>query len=51
MKNFNIMWFHEKSGSRKTNIDLRERGKGLAKKGAGVFEWGRGGMVISQCTL
>ena len=43
MRNFNIMWFHEKSGSRKTNIDLRERGKGLAKKGAGVFEWGRGG--------
>ena len=42
MKNFNIMWVHEKSGSRKTNIDLRERGKGLAKKGAGVFEWGGG---------
>ena len=37
------MWVHEKSGSRKTNIDLRERGKGLAKKGAGVFEWGGGG--------
>ena len=42
MRNFNIMWFHEKSGSRKTNIDLRERRKGLAKKGAGVFEWGGG---------
>ena len=43
MKNFNIMWVHEKSGSRKTNIDLRERRKGLAKKEGGVFERGRGG--------
>ena len=43
MKNFNIMWVHEKSGSRKTNIAWRESGKGLAKKGGGVFEWGRGG--------
>ena len=51
MKNFNIMWVHEKSGSRKTNIDLRERRKGLAKKEGGVFERGRGGGVISQCTL
>ena len=54
MKSFNIMWVHEKSGFRKTNIDLRERRKGLAKKEGGVFEWGGeggGGGGISQCTL
>ena len=46
MKNFNIKWVHEKSGSRKTNINLRERGKGLVKKEGDVFEWGVGNIPM-----